>query len=544
MLLHILRMPTLFQLAQARLKPENFSSVDLPYAVVWRAALSLAAATTDGLPPSKGFQRRLEGEVLRILEADPDVTEDIYTQLLGGDEKDTNGLLDWIFSFADSELDETEGTALLKKYLHDQLVVQPLKDYVYNLGQKVPEDISDMLRAVELQKQQIESIGDIQAESPITDLFEPMEVSIFPTNVQFLDDYMGGGQANGEAYVLLGPSGVGKTTMGVQLCCQGAKYSQQLYRKTRNPDDLRHWYFFSYEQPTKPDIYHRVWSHMGQIHIDTFRKGEPLSTSSSLKPYEKEKFREQLAQGLRVEGEKERFAGIARELDPKNLWLFDMSGMNDPTAGKGGVEEMSRILAKEAQMGRNIGGIVVDYAGLVADRYISQNNLSYDHLRHILRGFLDKVRHQISNKFNCPAWILHQLAGAANNKSPTAKQHHSDAAECKTFADNAWFAFSLGTKDTNNMCRVSCTKSRRSSGTTKEKVIFIDGAFCTMQTMDGQFVFDARTNKIISVNEQQQFSGPRPRTRTTPNPAAANGMARIAAPPSRNVDFDKESSDA
>lgn len=537
MVLHLVRVPKIYRLAKDKLKPEMFPKEDIVYAVVWRALLNIVSKSETGDLPDKGFRRKLESEIVSTLNSDPDLDQSVYTELLGDDSNSETGLIDWIFKVEDSDLDEFEGTTLLKKYLHDQTVVRPLKDYVFNLGNQIPEDISELLRGIETQKQKVESIGDIKAAPAITELYEPIDVPKFTTNVSFLDEYMSGGQADGEVYVLLGPSGVGKTTLGVQICCSGARYGQQLYRSSKNEKDLRHWYFFSYEQPIKPDIYHRVWSHMAQIHVDTFRNNEKLSTSSDLKPYEIEKFKNQLAQNLKVPGEQERFNAISKELNPLNLWLFDMSGFDDPTAGRGGVDEMVRVIDDEYRSGKNIGGMVIDYAGLVADRYIAHNSLRYDDLRHILRGFVDKIRTLIASKYSCPVWVLHQLAGAANKKSPMAKQHHADAAECKTFGDNAVFAFSLGTKDDKNMCRITCSKSRRSAGTTLEKIIFIDGAYCTMRGMDGQFVFDSTANRIISINEQQQFVSPKARKKPAPDQSAVLGMDKALWPTARNIEL-------
>lgn len=538
MLAHLIRMPGLFSIAFEKLDPSYFSETDRAYAVLWRAALNVAKQYNDEMPT--GAQMRIEIELEKLIDDDPIGLSSTQTEVLFGD-GDNPGLLQWIFNLPESDLIEDDGRALLRKFLEDRTIFVPIKELVSDLGPKNPAYLSKLLSDIEFRQNIVDSVTDTEAIPAFPAQYAPKPLDIIPTNISFLDDYMSGGQAVKEVYVILGPTGVGKTLLTVQIACQGALYEQELARRKGDLSNIGHWYIFTYEQAADPDIWHRIWSNMAQIHIDTFRKGEPLSTAENLKPYEREKYRLELEMGKEVPGEQERYQRVFSNFKPPNLWMFDMSGSKSPNVGKGSVSEIVRVLDTEVKTNkRRVAGLIIDYAGLVVKRNMSALGISHDHLRHELGQFIDKCRMSIAGRFNCPMWVMHQLAGAANKKNPTQKQHHADAAECKSFSDNAWFSFNLGTKDfETSTCRITCTKNRRAAGDDKEKVIYIDGAFCTMRSAEGLFALNSRTNRIVPVSMDKQIvrgTAPVPSVSPRLNPAAGVGLFSVPRT-ARNIDL-------
>src|SRR5688572_14996394 len=73
LLLHLLRMPTLFTRAKNSLKPELFPPEDAIYAAVWESALKIAERS-GGLLPEKGLRSILEIETKNVTENDPRIT--------------------------------------------------------------------------------------------------------------------------------------------------------------------------------------------------------------------------------------------------------------------------------------------------------------------------------------------------------------------------------------------------------------------------------------------------------------------------------------
>ena len=48
----------------------------------------------------------------------------------------------------------------------------------------------------------------------------------FPTNVPFLDDFLGGGHAPGEVHGVLGAIGAGKSSLALRIAWEAARYQQ------------------------------------------------------------------------------------------------------------------------------------------------------------------------------------------------------------------------------------------------------------------------------------------------------------------------------
>lgn len=491
-LAHILRLPILFQEAKAILKPSHFDFTDSHYATVWQAALNVADKNAGSLPVD-GARIRIELEAKSLIETGQfPVDPNTETQLFSED-----GFFKWAYDLPFDWLSEIDGRSLLSFFLEERLVIAPFKQLSVDLGEHIPTDIAALFKNIQDSYLRVKSVGSNPVESAFPDEWSPKPLLKYPTNVPFLDSAMGGGQAPGEMFTLVGSTGAGKTSLGIQIATQGS-----LLQHVLCPEDPGCWFFFTYESPVDPDIRSRVWSHAAGIHrdtLETMRSFDDLSKADSLKSYEVEKYYEQINAGIKPAGEYERLMAVKDRLS-KNLFLVDMSGSNpeNPKVGCGGPEEIATILKKFAASGKRITGFVIDYAGIAVDRFMQDKGLSDEYKRHYLARYVDNCRRNIAAPFNASGWVLHQLSGAANTKSATTKQHHADAAECKTFSDNAWFAFSLGTKDQQtSTCRISCTKTRRSAGDTKERIIFIDGAFCTMLPGDKDYVMDIKSKRII-----------------------------------------------
>ena len=222
-----------------------------------------------------------------------------------------------------------------------------------------------------------------------------------------------------------------------------------------------------------------------------------LSTSETLKPYEIERWDKLIKAGAVVPGEKERYTSAMEAIGDK-LKLIDMSGTINASIGSKGIPEISKILQDGQNKGNKPVGIIIDYAGIMVERYMAGRNEKVENEFHYLNRFVNNVRVEIAAKFNCIVWILHQLHGDAASSSPTTRQHHSKARGARNFADNANFAFNLGTKDPKtNCCLITCSKARRSEGLKDPPIVRIDGPFGALIPEDKRFALDIVQKKFV-----------------------------------------------
>lgn len=511
MLQHIIRIPSLFLEAKRQIDIKYFTTTEIRYACLWKAATQLAEKS-GGRIPENGACRRLESEIRSMLETD--------SALLSMQEFDdlvnpNSGLVKWIYDTELSDLYEADGRTLLLAFLNERIIVEPLKRFVSDTGDFTPVNLQKVLKSINEQRLKIETVKKNPIQIAFPNEWKPKKLDLTTTGVPFLDKFMGG-QAAGEAYGILGPSGTGKTLLSVMIAVNGARYEQMTAKSEK---EMGHWYYFTYESAVDPEIITRVLSYAAEIHRDSLLFNDDLSTSDNLKTYEKERWAEQLKAGIPVHGEKERLAAIAPMLR-KNLWLCDMSGSDpeNPYAGTGYVDEIADYLAIEVDNGHRISGVVVDYVGIAATRHMEANNIKYDQLRHYVGKFGDKARRTIAAQFQCPVWLIHQFTGEATKRAPTATMHHADAAEAKDFAHNLWYCFNLHNKQKeHNVTMISCSKERRSHSAGITPLVKIDGAFCNMYSVDHLFSIEGNQiqpkgflNKIDNSKSSKVSSKPNP----------------------------------
>lgn len=498
MLASLLRVPVLFAQAKSLLTQKHFSIDDSHYSAIWTAALKLASEADGSLP--SGIKTRLEIETKKETDNDGRVTPEMAEELF----RVGDGLFDWMFNIPDSDLSETHGAALLRCFLEESEVVDKLKTTAAELGNNVPQDLNTFLKELTESYNQIRAVGVDPVLDPWSGVNANHGIGIHSTGIAFFDDLMAGGCAPGESYTLLGATGVGKTSTGIQIAVEGAR-QEMLYAKGDHSDpNLGHWYHFFYEYAVNPEIYFRVWSYAARIHRDTLWKEfipdmSNFSTTGNYKPYELDRFAAEIKLSNKPPGEMERWQAAKNELCA-NLHLVDMSGsdINNPKSGAGWVEEIAAVLRREHDKGRRIAGIVIDDAATMTERYLAEHDLASCEKTAMLNRLVMDVNRLCAGPYKLSAWVIHQIAGAANNRASSKAMHHTDAEGSKSFPKNAWFAFQLGTKDTTySTCILSCSKSRRANATGRQHIVFVDGEFCAILSGDNKYAIDPQTKRIM-----------------------------------------------
>jgi hypothetical protein len=510
LLRHLLRVPELFQAARDRLTAYHFDArAEADLRLVWLAATASAREYGHGSLPADPLTARavLETKARALMDQDP-LLAAACSHLC-----DDNGLFAWLFSDT-AALDREWGRQLLLRFLEERDVSDRLTQLVTAAAGNPLTDLPAFLTDLQAAQGRVALLSREPGYWAAPEGYEPPTLHKASTGLPWLNVYMNGGDAPGEVYGLLGAFGSGKTLFAVQAAVAKARQLLVEHAAGGPGHVLRHACVFHYEAG-RDEFVRRVWSNAAQIDSNTLEvfNAATLSTRGHLKPYELELFAPDIAaRGLaNVDGECERLEQVKAELLRRNLRLFDFSGPKEaPEQGTGYVDEIAAALEQEERNGRPPGVVFVDYAGIACKRYIRSKNLRIEEMRHLVGGFGDECRRKIAARFGCRVWVLHQLSGEANKRSFRATQSHADAAESKSFAENLWFCFELGTKDPGTgITQLHCSKQRRATGLAAPPLLKIDGPLQRLLPVSG-YVLDAHSAAPVPAAYHHVLHGPGP----------------------------------
>lgn len=398
--------------------------------------------------------------------------------------------------------------SVLMRLANERTVLAPLRTAINpgRYGQNdVPEasNIRNLLDTVLVQQAKISATGVNPVVDIAPEVGTPLVAAsvVHKTGVDFIDTMLGGYRER-DCNGLIGPTGGGKTTFGVHLIAQNAKqnYADWVTQGRRGEPKVAV-YITAEENAIK--LRPRIWANFFQIErsrLDRLTSWDQLSRPGQLHAYEAEMQRGQ-EQPL---SELERYQIRAPQLR-QCFRALDYSGSDEfPNAGSGYVPELASGLLR---LEREISLVYIDYAGLFCTRYLQSNgNFDERRYRSLLKQFGDDVRRQICERFNCTAWVAHQLKGAAGTASPTKLMHHSDAGESSDFADNMAVCFCLGTEDKATGCRIlNPSKVRYLPGEEAPPVILKINKFAMMQDVTRNYVINQ--SKIMSLEDADRVGG-------------------------------------
>ncbi len=500
------RLPEVFAVAKVQMLPDIFDpAAEASYKVLWLSLLK--TAEVGGAPvlfadPSKA-RLLVEINCKALVEAHPNMLVPEMQKVLFADSPE--GLLCWIYECVLlSDLDAKTAYSLLQRLLQEKIQREALR-YFQQAGTQVISNLPALLHKLHDKASASSVMSDDPLDDPFPEDWQPTKLDIQPTGLQFVDDLMRGGRAPGEVYGIIGCTGVGKTTLGLQLAYSDAMQEQLRYFKSpeKEKGQLRYAYFFHYEAG-KDEMRRRLMVHAAQIDRnvleDADKHTKPLSRTddpSTWRDYEKQRFKALIAEG-KFEAENERMV-MAKARVSRNMRMIDMScPPGAPKRGMGFVAEAAAIIQLGVQRGMPPSSVYFDYATIMADRHISARNMDKSNLRHLLGGMGDECHRLIAAPYDCCVWILHQLTGEANKFSPHKEQSHADSAESKSFAVNMWFAFTLGTMLTEANCLLFHRSKSRRAGETKggpTRLVRLDGAFGTFDSDTKGWVYNGQIMK-------------------------------------------------
>jgi len=338
------------------------------------------------------------------------------------------------------------------------------------------------------------------------DQYKPID--FIPTYFRPLDTFYGGGMVGGEVYIFMGPFGSCKTTLAVQVSANLVEYSVNSYL-TGTYDFKPVVIFISTEMPAA-EARLRFLSYMARIPrtrlqscpiSDLSRANVPAATPET--EYEKLFFKNK----LHFHCEYDRIQNAVDMLN-KHFKFVDCSG-NDPrysAVGYNGVRDIAAIIETELRVSPDKIApifICIDHASGLATRMLEgSSKYKPTDLRHMLRDTVRQAGQLLAKHYNCPVMIMHQLSGQANTKTPASRLDHTDAAECKSFAEFADFAVvtSRPTEDERQLARLVCSKHRRTPPR-GHAIVKIMGEFCHLVDVSDEYTVDYAERNIVHKDE-------------------------------------------
>lgn len=501
----VARIPDVFLAARFQLTPELFEPGEAHFVLVTKSIFAAADGNRGMIPREAAVARELI--CLKCsAEIESDKARMYYTPTVERRVMDDGGLLDMIFAMPVSQEVAAESMSLLRQFMTERKVADPVMRALAGIeSNSTLKDPASLMTIIDAHARDVAGIGVDAGSDAIVDEvdFRPEGAKLVSTKIDWLDELMNGGHAAGEAYVVLGVTGAGKSSLATQIAMEGAEL-QALIAAEVGPLEAGYWYYFSYELSTD-EMRERCYSYGAKVHHETFhiKPRRPLSTAEipeSLHPYEHDPVIN--SPGNPLMGERERMAALNMRQSGANnrLKIVDYSGKVEGQ-GMGGVEEIASYLKRENMRGRKIAGIVIDYAGLAVNRLIGHRRLRPDAEYPLLSQFVDQVRNQVSIPLACPAWVLHQFHGDVNKKAPGAKVSHSEARGSRNFADNCDFAFGFaGYNKATGLMTVTMSKHRRAAGREDDTIVRFDGRIGTFSRPDQDYVIDPQTRQIVPRN--------------------------------------------
>lgn len=473
MLAVLIRNRRALEAVRSHLTPGHVGEISEGYALVWQVVARFYAAR-GAMPTRKQIEVGLH-------QALTDMPESGAQQEL----EEIDEFLDFAFD------DGVHGRDISRSRTHREQAVETCKLFLQEVAAAEISDIiiqngavaTDLPLMLERTIDEIRHAETMNAAAP-SELFPAgwdtvPNLTTLITGVEPLDRLTGGGPAVGEVVVVMAPMGSCKTVVAVQLACNAATQAALLVesggaRKGKVPMAV----LVSTEMDAQ-EFRIRALTYMARVPRRRLKQilesgaglealsRSPLPAATAETRYEKRWFRDGKAG---YTPEYHRVLGAIRTLS-EHLLFFNYSESNPdrPAANMPSVDAIRAWIVGVIKQRKNVYPIsfVLDHASALAMQISAKVAGSSDkdatQLRAILRDIPRACGAMLAKPYGAPCIIMHQLSGEANSRNPTAKMHHTDAAECKSFAEFADFAIVCGqpTEDERRLCRWDATKHRR-----------------------------------------------------------------------------------
>ena len=329
--------------------------------------------------------------------------------------------------------------------------------------------------------------------------------SLVSTGIDFVDKVLGGGTQRTGVYGVIGPTGVGKSTLAAMLAVRGAL---RAHNATDNEKfDLAHrrnrpWALIDLRGDTA-NTRRLVMSYAANVEKTAFfQTVEPANS-----PVQNETRKS--GQGLKpsTKDKDNPFQRTAKILND-NLYAFSVNNISPSPAG---ILYYLNSLSDFVKFG--IGGIVIDDVRLSWYAHSQKFPQDTDERRFYL-DFVNDFCSFLSIKFRCPVWVTHQMSGKACSRRPADQFTHRDAADCRNFADQLDACLVMGTpSEDEQVFSLRCTKGD-TRAISKEPVLLKHDSHSAGLVPADNFVRDTRnrtwtrmaqTKEILSFADQEHL---------------------------------------
>lgn len=502
MIINMLRKVDSFDRAQQLLTVSHFTPEEKWLATLWTCAIEHFREFNE-LPGKETLVARFNAK----FEEDPEAYSD-------DDLAEADEFISTLFAMDESGLNDKVAFGWLKKFLEDRLVDSIRETLTTPM---TPADITANLGVWTQTAANYQSLDGKRISVAFPDNWDQDETAFIdkrPTGLSLFDSFMGGGDAAGESYGLLGPYAGGKTTLAVMLTTLRAKLAYASWLEAGREGSYGLSFHFTYEEGLG-SLRLRALSYIAEIPRTTLetaiatRDYSIFSRTGNLKPYEQRKYAPQLHSGHPVYGEFERFRRAQRMLN--KCWrVVDMTGADPdyPGRGTGMVDEVAAIIRQEVTMASREGEQVhvdialVDYVLACIERHTDDREA----LRHMIRNFPMQMKHKVAIPFHCPAWSMHQLDTKAQALPPGRMPNKTDASEGRAFAERLDFLFAIGNATREGYAAFGPLKVRRVK-MLPPIVAEIDGDNAAVLDRRDEYSINERTHRIMPVGESRVIGG-------------------------------------
>jgi hypothetical protein len=500
LLMHLVRCGDVFQAARQHLLPEHFGQTgETHYRHTWKSILEYYDEHGERPNGSSLIVRVLNG-----LQNDPGTIPAMH--------EIADEMVKWMYDETetpDSQLDAKEALKILRELLIDRAAGHQLRMATANARGGAIPNLPRLLATAQEAVDEYAALGNDQRVSyssvPKGMQYASAMAPARPTGVMFMDRFLGGGSQMGDVNVLIGPTGVGKTLLSTHMAVSMAELQHQIERRGGGKPGIV--VFVSYETGMV-EWQKRAAACAARVNLNRLKfltDNAQLTTTGNLEPYEQQMYARKQEQGILL-GEQERLAEVGPWMDTY-LKFIDFSPAETGYGGNGHVPEIRQHLsAIQRECKLPIYAVIIDWAGAMIQNYTIANNGKFDGgpISMELSTLVGRVHKEVTGPFGCTAWIAHQLKGALGKRSPTTVPHHSEAAWCAGFAERAWYAFCLGSKDEeHNICQLAVTKTR--TGEALPPIICkIDGAFGKLRDASSQFTGDKIGGRLAPTGDVER----------------------------------------
>ncbi|MFO0881472.1 MAG: hypothetical protein U0840_29580 [Gemmataceae bacterium] len=300
---------------------------------------------------------------------------------------------------------------------------------------------------------------------------------LISTGIPYVDRLLGGHRP-GACHGILGPTGVGKSTLVSMLCAEGAIALD----RTRSKDSAC-WVLFNIEGGMM-DALARILCHAARVPRAAVDRGLQITLPpTNYQSYELARKAELPQRNGVVVPERERIAEalqvIHRRLHVVNLgserFRHDLSPCR----------YLAHRIGQLVNMGVTIAGVAIDYAGLAVRRSLPDDSTALIGPR--IAQFMLECQTEIAQRYHCIVWVVHQLKQLLGKRPPTNLVHHRDASDTRHFGDHLDGCLVLGEHDVHSGCfLLQCTKARDVKKELAPAILKFDPDFLTInECMDG-----------------------------------------------------------